>query len=427
MRLIGKISNYLPYAQITRDTVSISHMKPRSTVNLLLRDSFITFAKNHILMKNPILQNIGILAVVSAIAFGASAQQTVGLSQNSMSPRIERDSVYFTLNAPGAKQASVTGDFNGPMNLGPDSIWHAAFPVSKPDLYIYNYQVDGMTVTDPTNPYTVRDIAHLFSYFITPGTEYLAKDVPHGSLTREWYHSDKLNMDRRISVYLPAGYRENPDRRYPVLYLLHGMGGDETAWSELGRASYILDNQIASGKAVPMIVVMPNGNARQQATPGETSEGLYATTLEHSVAGKDEFENSFGEIIGYIDANYRTLPDAAHRAVAGLSMGGGHTWRLQQLMPETFDYYGIFSGAVSWPGNINLMNGDEPSLLPASPLPKLYYIAIGRDDFLYPLNSNFRKSLTSAGIPFTYEESDGEHTWTNWRSYLTNFLPLLFK
>lgn len=371
--------------------------------------------------------NRTILALTSLVAFGAAAQQTIGLNHDALFPRLERDSVFFSLNAPGARQVSVTGDFSGPMTLGADSLWHAAFPIAGPDLYIYNYNVDGMTVTDPANPYTVRDIAHLFSYFITPGTGYLAGNLPHGSLTREWYHSDKLGMDRRISVYLPAGYNENTDRRYPVFYLLHGMGGDETSWSELGRATYILDNMIASGNAEPMIVVMPNGNARQEAAPGETTEGLYATTMDRSVSPRDSFEGSFGEIIDFIDSNYRTVPDAAHRAVAGLSMGGGHTWRLQQLMPETFGYYGIFSGAVGWKGNPDLMKEDDPSLLPASPLPRLYYIAIGRDDFLYPLNKTFRESLTKAGIPYTYEESDGGHVWTNWRRYLTGFLPLLFK
>lgn len=359
-------------------------------------------------------------------AVPAAAQQTVFGAPVTASPIVRGDSVTFFLDAPQASAVDVTGDFNSPLSKGADGSWTVTLAVPKRDLFLYNYVVDGVRVTDPANPYVMRDIASLFSFFVTEGTPYLAGDTPRGSLIREWYPSPSLGADRRMTVYLPAGYGADDTRRYPVLYLLHGMGGDETAWSDLGRASYILDNMIASGKVNPMIVVMPNGNATQTAAPGETSEGLYATKGSRSVSPKDAFEKSFVDIVAFVDRRYRTLPDAAHRAVAGLSMGGGHTWRIQQLMPGMADYYGIFSGAVGWKGDPARMT-EKDSLLPASPRPSLYWIAIGKDDFLYGLNSEFRKELDKAGVDYVYHESDGGHTWSNWRDYLVRFLPLLFR
>lgn len=372
-------------------------------------------------------RNIIVMAACTLLAgVPVVAQQTVFGAPVTASPVVMNDSVTFFLDAPRASAVEVTGDFRSPLLKGDDGRWRVTLPLPKPDLFLYNYIVDGVRVTDPANPYVMRDIASLFSFFVTGGTPYIAGDTPRGSLIREWYTSPSLGMDRRMTVYLPAGYGADHPRRYPVLYLLHGMGGDETAWTDLGRASYILDNLIASGKAEPMIVVMPNGNAVQAAAPGETVEGLYATTGSRSVSPKDAFEKSFADIVAFVDSRYRTLPDARHRAVAGLSMGGGHAWRIQQLMPGVADYYGIFSGAVGWKGDPARMTEND-SLLPAFPRPSLYWIAIGKDDFLYSLNRDFRKELDNAGVGYVYHESDGGHTWSNWRDYLVRFLPLLFR
>lgn len=366
------------------------------------------------------------ILIAAAAAATAHCQQTIGHDGAILSPRLEGDSVRFTLYAPEARAVAVTGDFNGDMHRADDGTFSAAFAVDHPDMYLYNYVVDGVLTVDPANPYTVRDIARTFNYFIAGDTPYAAYDTPRGSLTQRWYRSESLGADRRMSVYLPAGYEANPERRYPVLYLLHGMGGDETAWTDLGRATYILDNMIAAGEAEPMIVVMPNGNAALQAAPGQSARGLYMPEGNHSIAPADAFEKSFADIVAFTDANYRTIASASGRAVAGLSMGGGHAWRIQQLTPEVADYYGIFSGAVGWKGSPESM-ADPASLLPSAPAPRLYYIAIGSDDFLYPLNSHFRSALDAAAIPYVYHESAGGHTWANWRSYLRDFLPRIFK
>lgn len=159
-------------------------------------------------------------------------------------------------------------------------------PPLPSEMYTYRLTVDGVDGLDPTNPFTRRDVGTVFSIFYVGGgcaDYYQVRDVAHGSVAQMWYHSDALHADRRLSVYLPPHYGES-GKKYPVLYLLHGSGGDENAWLELGHAARILDNLIAEGKAEPMIVVMPNGNADKQAAPGETSENLsYRPAMTHTM------------------------------------------------------------------------------------------------------------------------------------------------
>lgn len=165
-------------------------------------------------------------------------------------------------------------------------------------------------MNDPSNVYQIRDVATVTSIFIVGGGQadlYKVNDVPHGTVSKVWYDSPSLGMRRRMTVYTPAGYENNGKARYPVLYLLHGMGGDEQAWMELGRASQILDNLIAQGKAKPMIVVMPNGNASQEAAPGETSNGLVQPQFNLPKTMDGTYETSFPEIIEYVDSHYRTI------------------------------------------------------------------------------------------------------------------------
>lgn len=373
------------------------------------------------------------LMLSAGIATGY-AQEALGFIMPERSPEVNPDStVTFRLRAPEAKSVGVTGIGTQPIPMEKDStgLWSVTTRL-RPDLYTYAMLVDGMRIIDPSNVYVARDIASLSNVLIVPGGNsayYAVQDVPHGSVRKVWYDSPTLGKERRMTVYTPAGYENNPDRKYPVLYLLHGMGGDEDAWNELGRASVILDNLIAEGKAEPMIVVMPNGNGEMTAAPGQTGEGMYVPDGKYSRSETGKFENSFKDIIAYTDSHYRTIPDKAHRAIAGLSMGGGHSWRTSMQMPDTFDYVGLFSAAVRWNGN-----GVEDTEELTAPLkrqfahaPKLYWIAIGKDDFLYSLNEDYRKILDTTGLPYEYHESEGGHTWTNWRDYLLLFLPRLFK
>ena len=232
------------------------------------------------------------MALISSLA--ATAQQALWGSAPVVSPEINPDkTVTFRLKAPDAVKVQVTGDFLPTQKIktpygdfdGPgvadlvknDGVWEFTTPSPlAPELYSYTFIVDGVKMTDPSNVFQLRDVASVTNVFLIDGdyADYFKiKDVPHGTVSKVWYHSPSLGMERRLSVYTPAGY-EKGDNRYPVFYLLHGMGGDENAWLELGRAAQILDNMIAEGKVEPMIVVMTNGNADLQAAPGESSLGF---------------------------------------------------------------------------------------------------------------------------------------------------------
>lgn len=375
--------------------------------------------------------------ILGALPLIALAQQNVHLPVPSKSPTVSSDgTVVFTINAPQAKEIKLGGDFGSltpSESITENGVHTITYRNVAPDFYDYWFEIDGVRTLDPSNPYVARDIASLSNIFIVPGEGsdvFMTHDVPHGTVEKIWYDSSLLGGSRRMTIYLPPGY-ESSTQSYPVLYLLHGMGGDEDAWSELGRAVQILDNEIAEGRAVPMIVVMPNGNALKKSAPGFNGDGMYIAEGQHSIDPEKQFVKSFPEIISYVENNYRVKGDKANRAVAGLSMGGGHAWQLGLQNPEAFDYIGLFSPAVRWNGT-GVDEQNDPELEDmlrkqfANP-PKEYLIAIGNDDFLYPLNESYRRLLDSNGIKYEYWESEGGHTWRNWRNYLASFLPTLFK
>lgn len=392
---------------------------------------FSIFVKNNVYMKKLFL----FLAVSSALAAGA--QQNINLPVPKKSPVIDgANNVSFSLKAPKAQSVVLNGHFpSAPVDMTlSDSVWSANLENLPSAFYDYWFEVDGVHTLDPSNPYVVRDVALLSNFFVVPGEKgdlFLSQDVPHGSLEKVWYSSPILGGERRMSVYTPPGY-DPANQKYPVLYLLHGMGGDEDAWVDLGRAVQVFDNLIASGQAVPMIVVMPNGNALRKAAPGMTGDGLYIPEGKHSVDPGLDFEKSFPEIIDFVESNYSVDKSKDKRAIAGLSMGGGHSWRISMNMPEMFDYVGLFSPAVRWNGaGVDESNPDEKLISQlerqfADPA-KYYLIAIGKDDFLLPVNDSYRALLDRYGYPYTYLESQGGHSWDNWRDYLIGFLPVLFK
>lgn len=378
-------------------------------------------------------------ALILATGVTVMAQQALRELPDVQSPVINaQNDVTFKIFAPEAKNITVIGDFGAsPLAMQRDSIgvWSATISSMEPELYIYRYDIDGVKTADPANVYTKRDISTTYSMLFVPGEktdDYAVHDVPHGTVSRVWYDSPTLGMQRRMSVYTPAGYedKKNADKSYPVLYLLHGMGGDEEAWLTLGRTAQILDNLIASGQAKPMIVVMPNGNAALPSAPGESSAGFTVptTNLPHTMDGT--YENAFTDIVNYIDKTYRTDARKQGRAVAGLSMGGFHSLNISALYPDMFDYVGLFSAAINPRSNADspiFKNRDNMLATQFSNAPKLYWIGIGNEDFLYNDNVAYRKQLDSKNYPYTYVESTGGHTWKNWRTYLKQFAPLLFK
>lgn len=295
-----------------------------------------------------------VLLVVLLLAFSLQAQENIsfGKKKEIVSPQINPDNtVTFRLEAKDAKAVSIQGDcapHGGNFSKDADGIWTYTSSKLAPELYSYSFVVDGIKVHDPNNPFLIRDVATVVNVMIVPGGKaelYKVSDVPHGSISKRWYESPTLKLTRRLTVYTPPGYETNKDN-YPVLYLLHGAGGDEEAWMELGRTAQILDNLIAQGKAKPMLVVMPNGNAGQSAAPGASSEGFVKPVFLRPEMFSGQTEMAFGDILKFIESNYRVKKEKASRAIAGLSMGGMHTLVISANYPDTFDYIGVFSSAI---------------------------------------------------------------------------------
>ena len=393
------------------------------------------------------MKRLTALTVALLIGVTMFAQQALWGTTPVVSPEIhDNNTVTFRFKAPKAVRVQLTGDFlpvqknakfeaPGIVDLkeGQEGVWEYTTPEPlKPELYSYSFIVDGLRMNDPANVYLIRDVSTLTNVFIIGGDRadfYKVNPVPHGTVSRIWYDSPARGLERRMTVYTPAGY-ETSGKRYPVLYLLHGMGGDEEAWISLGRTAQILDNLIAQGKAKPMIVVMPNGNASQEAAPGESSRGMVPPTMQLPKTMEGSYEQAFPEIVKFIDKNYRTIKSKSGRAIAGLSMGGFHSLHISKQYPDMFNYIGLFSAAIMPNKEVSspiYENMGGKLKVQFDKNPALYWIAIGKTDFLYKANEEYRKLLDEKGYKYTYYESDEGHIWKNWRIYLTEFVPMLFR
>lgn len=359
-----------------------------------------------------------------------------------VSPEIASDnSVTFRLYSENAQSVRVNGSWMNmgeslEMEKGDDGIWSAKTQVLEPLMYHYNFILDGVSILDPTNPQAMRDGRRYSSTLIIPGkgSEIVeVNDVPHGSLTKVWYDSPTLGLKRRMYIYTPPGY-EDSEEKYPVLYLLHGGGGDEDAWTSLGRANYILDNLIARGEAKPMIIVMTNGNADQtvaiserkieptQPSPGGPMNSMASRAFPNSIVN---------DVIPYIEKHYRVLTNKENRALAGLSMGALQTQITGMNNPELFNYLGVFSIGLQMEfgdSTTDLIEAYDKNLdvLKKNGF-KLFYIAVGKEDFVYEGVKLLREKLDEHSFDYIYNETGGGHTWANWRLYLTELATKLFK
>ena len=384
------------------------------------------------------MKRLSFLVLCFLLCIATFAQQALWGNAPVVSPEVhENHTVTFRLKAPKAVKVQIVGDFTpqGVVEMveNKEGVWEYTTPEPlAPELYCYNFVVDGLKINDPNNVYRIRDVSSVFDVFIIGGGRadlYKVSKVPHGTVAKVWYKSPSLGIDRRMTVYTPADY-ETSGKRYPVFYLLHGMGGDENAWSELGRTAQIMDNLIAQGKAEPMIVVMTNGNAAQEATPGESSLGFLPPSMQLPKTMEGSFETHFPEVVKFIDKNYRTKANKKNRAIAGLSMGGYHSLHISKQYPDMFNYVGLFSAAIFPNKNVSspVYEDMEGKLeVQFAKKPALYWIAIGKTDFLYKANSDYRKLLDEKGYKYEYFENEDGHIWRNWRIYLSEFAPKLFK
>lgn len=313
------------------------------------------------------------------------------------------------------------------MRQGNDGVWELTLGPLDPGAYRYNFDVDGVRVIDPVNPATSESSTTTWSLVVVPGSDLFdARDVEHGAVAQVTYYSRSLQRARRMHVYTPPGY-ESGEGRFPVLYLLHGAFDCDAAWSTVGRAGFILDNLIAARKATPMIVVMPTGHTERFGLA--QLNGLDRQVL----AFVDDFVN---DVQPYVEANYRVRRNRANRAIAGLSMGGAQTLEIGLARLRDYAYLGVFSSGVF---SLNPRGPAPPgptweerhrSVLDDAGLKKglrLVWFATGRDDFLIDTSRRTVEMLRGHGFEVQFEETAGGHTWLNWRTYLSAFVPLLFR
>ena len=373
-------------------------------------------------------KTFAIFAAVALMAGAAQAQElsnfNFGGRQQVVSPEIKDGQVTFRLAADYATVVTLAGNWiQGTLPMTKENgVWSVTIDLPEPEIYTYNFVVDGVSVNDPQNYMVQRDGTRYLNMLMVPGERtapYFETDH-RGTVTYKWYDSAILGINRRVTVYTPYGYeaKANAKKKYPVLYLLHGAGGDEEAWSSMGRAAQILDNLIEQGKAQPMIVVMPNGNPNQQAAQ---TLGLKTTSINfRDPANANAYVRSLcEEIVPFIEKEYRVNAKPEARAIAGLSMGGGHTISASTLYPAMFDYICPLSAAGS-------ANDEQIQALKKAGV-KLYFLACGTSDFLYEGSKTLDATLTKNGLDHIFYESEGGHTWANWRLYLQTFAPLLFK
>ena len=372
------------------------------------------------------MKKLALIAGILAIAGTLSAQELTNFSFGRqapvISPEIQADSVTFRLKADYATYVKLSGSWlqGAPVDMarGENNVWSVKLPLPSPEIYTYNFVVDGVAVNDPQNIQVQRDGQRFLNMLIVPGkrTENYGEANKRGTVRYMWYDSALLGSNRRMVVYTPYGYETSPKEKYPVLYLLHGGGGDEEAWTSMGRAAQILDNLIEKGLAKPMIVVMPNGNPGQQA-----AATLNLATKQVQI--QDAYVKSLvTEIIPFIEKNFRAIPKKESRAIAGLSMGGGHTLSASGLYPGTFGYICPLSiGSQPSEELNNRLQGIKKAGY------KLYWFGVGNTDFLYQSALSLDKALTDNGLEHTFFVTDGGHTWANWRNYLDTFSRLLFK
>jgi len=407
-------------------------------------------------------------ALAQPLAPPQQAAQQAAAGRGAQAPRIVSPEIHpdktvtFRLLAPKATEVTLNGSWAGatnlPMTKDDAGVWSATIGPLGAQLWGYWFMVDGVKALDPNNGETQRDGVRYDNLLMISGPEddmWDFKDVPHGTMHEIWYPSPTLKeARRRMYVYTPPDY-ESSTKKYPVLYLLHGGGGDEDAWTVMGRAPIIMDNLIAAGKAKPMIVVMPNGNATQtvsqgfgfgptparqqvqapapppiqaaQGGPGRAA-GPVGASGGRGGRGPQPYAGSYPEslvkdVIPFVEKTFRVIPNKDNRAIAGLSMGAGHTVAATNNNPGVFAYIGVFSGG----GQV----GDPIFEKQLSDLKKsgvkYYWLGAGTTDMARAGTVALSEDVKKLGFQTSYKEIAGSHYWFLWRDFLSDYATMLFK
>ncbi len=402
-------------------------------------------------MKHKKLFATFIAAIACAVLSVPARAQAPNAPPQVISPDVQADrKITFRLLAPKAEGVRLTGSDIPGLGQGKDltkddkGVWEITIGPIEPGTYRYTFNLGGVAVIDPRNPSVSESNGNVWSMVHVPGSEFQdTKNVPHGAVSAVTYYSTALGKFRRMQIYTPPGY-ESGKGKFPVFYLLHGAGDSDDSWSSVGRAGFIIDNLIAAGKAKPMVIVMPAGHTRQNMrfTPPPTT----------GAPPPDEFVQDFlTDIMPYVEKHYRVLTDRNSRAIAGLSMGGNHTLNIALPHLEKFAYVGVYSSGLlsafmraTTPGAPRPAADAIPAVTPAGEAwikqhqaklddanlkkgLKLLWFATGKEDFLLGSTKGTLDLLKKHGFNPVYQETAGGHTWINWRNYLAEFAPQLFK
>jgi enterochelin esterase-like enzyme len=401
---------------------------------------------------------LAIAAALLAAPAYAQAQATRPAAAPAPAPRLDSPNisadhhVTFRIRAPKASEVTFNGDWIGatnmPMTKDDAGVWSITVGPLDPQLYGYWFTVDGVRTVDPSNIESERDGDHFISLVMISGSAdamWDFKDVPHGTVEQVWYPSPTLHLDqRRMYIYLPPDYKANSNKKYPVLYLLHGGGGDEEQWVSMGRANIIMDNLIAAGKAAPMIVVMPNGNATQAVGQGY-GNGPTPSPQQARPAARNPVpppdanaprtpprpqpyagsypESIVEDVIPFVEKNYRVYTDKNHRAIAGLSMGGAQTLMTTNNNPNLFAYIGVFSAG----GQVGDPTFESQLAQVKKDGVKVYWTGAGDVDMARAGTVALEADLKSKDFPTSYKEIPGRHYWFLWRDFLSDYGTLIFK
>jgi enterochelin esterase-like enzyme len=392
------------------------------------------------------------LTAICAVALLATASPVAAqfTMPTYVSPEVGSDRrITFRYMAPSAREITVSGELGGrtyAMTKDSNGLWSVTTDPLPSDIYTYTFNIDGVTALDPTNANTKYgySIFGAASVVQVPGNGpqfYDVKPVAHGAVRIQPYVSKTLGVSRTVWIYTPPGYEAGAN--YPVLYLLHGGGDIESGWTMIGRANNILDNLIAEGRAQPMVVVMPLGHTIQSFWTGPavtvpdtamaSAGGSLDAIIRAMMAGDGKgglspfARDLVNDVMPMVESSFKVSRRPDHRAIAGLSMGGGQTINLAFNRPDLFRYVVLMSPAAG--GSVDEIYPDlfrEPGRVNAQF--KLLWLGVGKDDMLTgPGDLALAATLKARGINHTFEVTEGRHEWTVWRQYLRDVAPLLFR